>query len=508
LSSNLRDSSDPPSVLAPSSRTPRSADDLLGPLRGVLAGLMRSAELGSGDVTHALPHLTEVAAQLLDVDRVSVWLFREGKTELACADLYERRTEQHAADLVLHANAYPRYFKALAEERSIAAADASRDPRTSEFGDGYLKQLGIAAMLDAPVLLRGELVGVVCHEHVGEPRRWKPWEELVAGTFADFVAMVLGSAEQNAQARELVLYRDELERRVEERTQRLQESEESVRLLFAASPVAMILVRRAQTDVIALNARASDLLGWPIDLAEGRPLLEVWRKPAEGRKLLDEAIATGSVDRFETELLGKDGLAFWAHVSVQAMSYEREPVLLFGVHDVTDQKLVEEKLRVLATTDALTGALNRRHFFEVAEEELARAERYGRDVSIAMIDADYFKSINDRFGHATGDSALKALVAAAQGEIRRSDVLARYGGEEFAILLPETKLDAAAATMERVRLAVAAHPLAHEGTPVGLAVSIGVVQRTKGETLEAVLRRADEALYAAKQSGRNRVARG
>jgi len=469
---------------------------------------MRSAELGSGDVSHAIPHLTEVSAQLLDVDRVSVWLFRNGRAELGCADLFERPFERHSSELVLRAEAFPRYFQALAEERSIAAFDASRDPRTAEFGDGYLAPLGIASMLDAPILLRGELVGVVCHEHVGEPRRWKPWEELVAGTFADFVAMVLGSAEQNAQAGELTRYKDELERRVEERTRRLQESEQSVQLLFAASPVPLILVRRDECDVLALNARASDLLGWPLDRAEGRPLLEAWRKPAEGLRLLDEVRSSGAVERFETELLGKEGLAFWAHVSVQAMHYERKPALLFGVHDISEQKTVEEKLRILATTDALTGALNRRRFFEVAEEELVRAERYGRDVSIAMIDADHFKSINDRFGHATGDAALRALAAAAQGEIRRSDVLARYGGEEFVVLLPETRLDAAAATMDRVRAAVAAYTLLHEGAPVGLAVSIGVVQRQSAESLESALRRADEALYAAKQAGRNRVARG
>jgi diguanylate cyclase (GGDEF)-like protein len=190
------------------------------------------------------------------------------------------------------------------------------------------------------------------------------------------------------------------------------------------------------------------------------------------------------------------------------MVFHGEPALLFGVHDVTEQKLVEDKLRVLATTDALTGALNRRRFFEVAEEETARAQRYGRDVSIAMIDADHFKSINDRFGHATGDLALKALVVGAQGEIRRSDTLARVGGEEFAVLLPETRLDAAVATMERVRLAVAAQPLEHEGEAFTLTVSIGVVSRMPDESLEAMLRRADEALYAAKQRGRNRVARG
>ena len=93
---------------------------------------------------------------------------------------------------------------------------------------------------------------------MGGPRRWKPWEELVAGTLADFVAMVIGAAEQNAQAREVERYRDELERRVEERTAQLRETQESIGRLFAASPVAMILARREEKDVVAVNARAAD----------------------------------------------------------------------------------------------------------------------------------------------------------------------------------------------------------------------------------------------------------
>ncbi len=493
---------------APSSRMPRSADDLLGPLRDVLAALMRSADLEAGDVTRAISHLTEVSAQMLDVDRASVWLYRNERSDLECVNLFERARECHSSGLVLHEAASPSYFRALGAERSIAAHDALADPRTSEFGDGYLRPLGIGALLDAPVLLRGSLVGVVCAEHVGGPRRWKPWEELVAGTLADFVAMVIGAAEQNAQARELERYRDELERRVEERTAQLRESQESIGRLFAASPVAMILARREEKDVVAVNARAADLLGWPFETAQGRALSDLWLRPAEGQELLSQVTTRGAVDRFETELLGAHGVSFWADVSGRAIPFLGAPALLLGVHDISAQKSVEERLRVLATTDGLTGALNRRRFFEVAEEELARASRYGRDVSLAMIDADHFKLINDRFGHATGDEALRRLVTTAQGELRRTDVLARYGGEEIAILLPETPLAAAAATMERVREAIATHVLEHEGQRVALAVSIGVVQRHQDESLQSLLHRADEALYAAKEQGRNRVARG
>jgi GAF domain-containing protein len=219
----------------PSSRT---VEDALRPHRKALAGLLRTPALPLGDVGAALAQLTEVAVEVLDVERASVWSFDTTRSRIECMDLYERKRHAHSRGLVIERVGAPRYFAALEEERTITAANAETDPRTSEFADGYLRPLGIGAMLDAPVFAGPTLIGVVCHEHVGGPRAWKLWEELVAGTLADFVALVLATSERIASDRALDDYRKHLEELVEERTSALRETEAGLSKLFAASPVA------------------------------------------------------------------------------------------------------------------------------------------------------------------------------------------------------------------------------------------------------------------------------
>lgn len=494
-----------PGDLPPSTKVPRSADDLLKGLRRVLADLMHSDALGRGDVEEALAHLTEVSAQVMRVGRASVWRFRNAKTELVCSDLYELGSDQHTNGAVLRARDTPRYFAALAEERSIAATDARKDPRTSEFLDGYLAPLGIGSMLDAPVFLQGKLVGVVCHEHLGQPRTWLPWEELVAGTFADFVGMVLGAAERNAQAAELERNKNELEARVIERTKRLGESEASVRRLFNGAPVGMVLARTSDNTFLATNRRARALLGLASGQAEPGQPVDFWCSPGDRERLNASLDAHGTIETFETELRRADGSTFWADIAAQAMPFEGTPAMLYGIHDVTRQKEIEEQLRELATTDSLTGTLNRRQFFAVAEEELERATRYGKSTALFMMDADHFKAVNDRYGHMVGDRVLASIGGTIRGELRRFDVVGRYGGEEFVVLLPETTMQAAAVTAERIRAAVAQRRVDADGEPVTTTISIGVVGRRTGEPLADLIRRADEAVYAAKAEGRDRV---
>ncbi len=466
---------------------------------------MRSDALGRGDVEEALAHLTEVSAQVLRVGRSSVWRFRHSRTELCCDDLYEIEHDRHSAGTVLRAKDTPRYFAALNQERSIAANDARRDPRTSEFTDAYLAPLGIGAMLDAPVFLQGQLVGVVCHEHLGPARQWLAWEELVAGTFADFVAMVLAAADRNDHAAELARSRAELESRVVERTQRLAASEASLRQLFNASPVAMLCVRKQDWGTLAQNRRAASLLGLDAQRSSGGAL-EMWAKAGERERLQLELADNPAVEHFETELFRPSGESFPAELAAQALTFDGQDAILLGIHDVSAQKEIEEKLRELATTDSLTGTLTRRRFFEVADEELARATRYGRPIALAMLDADHFKTVNDTLGHLAGDAVLEAIGAIIRRELRRVDVVGRYGGEEFVILLPETDLEAAKVTAERIRAAIEhATVETPDGASVSVTVSLGVTTRHVDEALASLIRRADEAVYAAKTAGRNRV---
>ena len=173
-----------------------------------------------------------------------------------------------------------------------------------------------------------------------------------------------------------------------------------------------------------------------------------------------------------------------------------------------DDKLKEyaAEMERLATTDSLTGILNRRRFLSLGEQERERARRYGRPTSLLLLDIDHFKVVNDTHGHAAGDAALRALAEACVAVLRTSDIFGRLGGEEFVAVLPETPPPTAAEAAERLRQTIEDLVVRSEGNTIRLTVSIGVASvRPEDESIEQALRRADTALYEAKDLGRNRV---
>lgn len=208
----------------------------------------------------------------------------------------------------------------------------------------------------------------------------------------------------------------------------------------------------------------------------------------------------------EAENMRKNGELIWLTWSNRPILNDKGELaeILSVGHDISQRKELEAELRRLATTDPLTGIANRRRFLDKAPREVTRSQRYGRNLSVLMLDVDHFKSINDRYGHAVGDQVLCRLVEVCTEELREHDVIGRLGGEEFAILLPETELETARAVAERLRQNIERTTV--DGQSFHFTVSFGVAQ-VKGseETAEEVIRRADEALYRAKQKGRNRV---
>jgi diguanylate cyclase (GGDEF)-like protein len=171
----------------------------------------------------------------------------------------------------------------------------------------------------------------------------------------------------------------------------------------------------------------------------------------------------------------------------------------------------QEKIQLMLTTDELTGLHNRRHFFERLEEELPRAKRYGHDTSCIMLDIDHFKKVNDTYGHLTGDMVLVTLARLLKTGFRETDVVARYGGEEILILLPETDVEHARVVAEKIRAMVEEQEMTDdEGRTIQITASLGVAGLSP-ERLESVvdpdslIKCADEALYRAKEGGRNRV---
>lgn len=259
-----------------------------------------------------------------------------------------------------------------------------------------------------------------------------------------------------------------------------------------------------------------------------------------GMGIVGHTIASGAslrIDDFTDEVIAATGAQFFGNVEtkvrsilmvlmrrgtrvVGVLSAQAAPAHAYTAADLEILELLSAnaaiaienarlfaETRRLAITDGLTGVFNRRHFFELAEHEWNRAVRYPAPIAAMMIDADYFKRINDTFGHMIGDEVLRAIAVRCGETIRTIDVMGRFGGEEFAVLLPETTLEQARQAAERLRQYVAATPIITEAGSLPLTVSIGVASReTHAElTLDQLLDRADQALYMAKRQGRNRV---
>ena len=162
----------------------------------MLMGLAKCKELYSGDLSDSFRIVTEATAHAVEVERVSVWLYGDDRSMIRCIDLYTMSTDSHSEGMVLAAADYPSYFKALEEGAFIAAHDAHKDPRTKEFFNPYLSPLGITSMLDVPIRLKGDVLGVVCYEHVGPARRWTMEEENFARSPADYISLAIEADER------------------------------------------------------------------------------------------------------------------------------------------------------------------------------------------------------------------------------------------------------------------------------------------------------------------------
>ncbi|MFH7325158.1 diguanylate cyclase [Desulfurivibrio sp. C05AmB] len=181
---------------------------------------------------------------------------------------------------------------------------------------------------------------------------------------------------------------------------------------------------------------------------------------------------------------------------------KRLELLRVYARDITQRKLAEKEIYLLATTDSLTGLINRREFAAILARELERAKRYDTPLALAMYDLDFFKRVNDTFGHDVGDYVLQEVAGLVKKNLRRVDVVARWGGEEFMVLMPETSLATAGGVTEKLRQIIAGHHFANVGK---LTASFGVTVFDPQDDLDGLLKRVDDLLYRAKEQGRNRV---
>ena len=264
------------------------------------------------------------------------------------------------------------------------------------------------------------------------------------------------------------------------------------------------------------NASLGRVTGFDADAIVGRTPALLCSDPAAADERLPERLreaeATGwSLD--EGWMARPDGTRYWgssliAPLVTHDLADPGPRAYSLIVRDISHLRESRESLRQSVSCDHLTGLANRRAFFEGGEVELARSRRASRALSLVMIDADHFKRINDAHGHPAGDAVLRHLAAGLSATFRSTDLVARVGGEEFVALLPGADAEQAMRVAERLCRSVAAQVVVVDGVPIRYTVSAGVATVDADEQdLDLLLKRADRALYQAKHSGRNRVAR-
>ncbi len=284
---------------------------------------------------------------------------------------------------------------------------------------------------------------------------------------------------------------------------------EQLRMISNAVPAQISFLDRNRRFVMVNSTAAEWFARDPEDIV-GRKVDEFFgpKFSEKTNKLVDKVMSGERVD-YQSNYTFPDGVS-------RALDMTYIPIVradgsidgyIVLAYDVTEFKRVEDGLRLLATTDSLTGVLNRRRFLEVCNEEIVRARRYDRRLSVVMCDIDYFKAVNDSYGHDAGDRLIRRFTEIAGQTVREGiDAVGRLGGEEFALLLPETSIANARIVAERIRTAWETEAIDIGNGDVRSTCSFGVAELSVlHQTERDILKQADRALYRAKDSGRNQV---
>jgi diguanylate cyclase (GGDEF)-like protein/PAS domain S-box-containing protein len=284
--------------------------------------------------------------------------------------------------------------------------------------------------------------------------------------------------------------------------QRIEQHERHYRSLFEGIPLGLYETT-PEGRIIDANPELVQMLKYPDrETLLGTQASDHFADPSDRHEELDLLHTEGLVQRFETRLRTREGNLISVRDTCRAVYGEDGKVISYhgSLEDITEEKALEDRLKYMARHDPLTGVYNRHALRELLEAEMARARRYGHPIGLLMIDVNRFKELNDRFGHSTGDAALQAVADVLSAGIRESDMVIRYGGDEFLVMLPETNGESEAVRQRILQLMsdrFAEQPLF--GLPLSVAVGTAHWKPESGESIESVLRRADQAMYEDKR---------
>jgi diguanylate cyclase (GGDEF)-like protein/PAS domain S-box-containing protein len=415
---------------------------------------------------------------------------------------------------------YRRLFtQCKAVELLIDPADGTIVDANQAAADYYgwtVEELKARRISDINVLTPDQIAAEMALARAQARARFLFRHRLASGEVRD-VEVLSGPIEMDDRTLLYSIVHDITDRRQAERELRLFSS-------AIAQSTAAVIITDADARIEYVNPAFERLSGHSLAEVKGRTpaVLRSPNLPRDAYRPHVAALRRGEDWHGELLQRTRHGVDVWVSVSISPVR-DADGVITHFValeEDISRRKQTERdlagmaaalertnrELERLAMVDPLTGIANRRHFFATAEREVALARRHQRPLGVLMLDIDHFKDINDRYGHAVGDEVLKQVARTALSVLRATDHIGRIGGEEFAVLLPDSGLEGAVATAERLREAIAAAALPGGADDVRCTVSVGVAGWAPGDaSIEASLNRADAALYRAKREGRNRM---
>lgn len=454
--------------------------------------LSKSEQVWKASLNDALRLITQACAQMLGVERASVWQLNSINSELSCLCLFDEETHAFTQGMVLESQRFPRYFKVLAAERVIDATHAMNDPRTAEFYDHYLKPLNICSLLDATLRTEGYTQGVLCFEQKTQPRYWTDEEKIFAASIADMISqlMMLNSYRER-ELRFRTLFEGTLDAVLVIREG----------LIFECNPSTLTMFRISREQI--MEAALGEFS--PLTQPDGRHSTQWFRGNVE-------TALKGNRQEFEWTFKRTDGSLFHAEVGLSYLMLGERECVLATVRDISDRKIAEaaliESQRQLAyrtSHDALTELPNRDSLHERGASLLIEAKRAKQQVAVLLLDLNRFKDVNDTLGHRIGDFILQKVAQRLIHALEKAHdktQLYRLGGDEFAIIQYGIINKKSILSLVRMVNHELKMPMEVEGMFLEMGASIGVaLYPDNGDSSHALLRCADVAMYHAKTHG-------
>ncbi len=426
--------------------------------------------------------ITQAACETYDVARASIWHLHGEKLEPVA--LYRRDIDRHELPAAIDASQFPRYLEALHSGRAIDAHDAQADPRTSELAPDYLQPLGIGALLDASVRLGGEVVGILCLEHVGPARTWQADEVAFAGELADQFAQAMSNQQRRDATSALFLF------------QRAVEQSASAFLLFDRDGL-----------VQYVNPSFTSITQYGAEEVQGRRVSQLPALENLGDLLFDAQAGLAERNSWQGEFRSrrKNLEPYWAQLSISKVyNDDGELTHYIGIYeDITQSKLAQQRIERLAYSDNLTGLGNRPYFIRCLEERFAR--QGSQAFSLLLVDIDNFKRINDSLGHQTGDKLLTNLARRLRNSLTQGTSLARFASNEFAVLLDGAGQDAGLKLAQEL-LGTLDKPLFVDNQLISVTGTVGLAcAPLHGADPHTLMKHAGLALHKAKANGKHQV---